>query len=109
MLSGKIFYSLKNGEVHIGRRNGNPVPQIILGSIDIKSNHAVIKVNSKGLFQIEATDAEAAQKVFTNGKPLPKVKRTKVMNHLDRLALPGGVIFLFHYPLLASALKKHID
>jgi len=60
MLSGLIFYSLQKGEIHIGRKTGNPVPTIILGSIEVKANHAVIKVNDKGIFSIEATDAEAA-------------------------------------------------
>lgn len=109
MLSGLIFYSLQKGEIHIGRKNGNPVPEIILGSIDVKANHAVIKVNDKGIFSIEATDAEAAAKVLVNGKSLPKAKKTKVLNHLDRIAMPGGIIYMFEYPLLASSLKAHVE
>ena len=41
-MSGLVFYSLVSGVIHIGRRSGDPVPQIILGSIGIKPNHAKI-------------------------------------------------------------------
>jgi hypothetical protein len=80
------------------------LPQIILGSTHVKPNHAKITVNEKGLFEIIACDAEAAAVVLVNGKPLPAKKRSRVLNHLDRVGMPGSVIYLFHYPLLARTI-----
>ena len=107
--SGIIYYSLKSGEIHLGRKTGNPVPKIILGSTHVKPNHAKITVNSKGLFEITACDAEAAAFVLINGKPLPLKKRSRVLNHLDRIGMPGGAIYLFHYPLLAKTIQNHVE
>lgn len=42
MLSGRIVYSLVNIETHIGRKNGDPVADIILNGIGIEKNHAII-------------------------------------------------------------------
>lgn len=100
-LSGKVFYSLATGEIHIGRKNGDPVPQIILGSIGIKPNHAKIKLLENGLFEFSVSDAEAALNTMINGKNLPK-KLKKILNHLDRIAFAGGIIYVFHYPLLSK-------
>jgi len=36
MLNGKINYALKNENTYVGRKNGNPVPEIILGGMGIK-------------------------------------------------------------------------
>ena len=107
-LSGKVFYSLATGEIHIGRKNGDPVPQIILGSIGIKPNHAKIKLQENGLFEFSVCDAEAALNTMVNGKNLPK-KRSKILNHLDRLAFAGGIIYVFHYPLLSRGQKKIVE
>jgi hypothetical protein len=99
-LSGVVFYSLATGEIHIGRKNGDPVPAIILGSIGIKPNHAKIKILPSGLFEFSVCDADAALNTMVNGKNLPK-KRSRILNHLDRIAFTGGIIYVFHYPLLS--------
>ena len=39
-LSGVVQYTIESGVIHIGRKTGNPVPQIILAAINIKPNHA---------------------------------------------------------------------
>lgn len=31
LLNGKVIYSLKEAFTYVGKKNGNPVPQIILG------------------------------------------------------------------------------
>lgn len=94
------MYSLSTGEINIGRKNGDPVPEIILGSIGIKPNHAKIQLLENGLFEFSVSDAEAALNTMVNGKVLPK-KRTKILNHLDRVAFASSIIFVFHYPLLS--------
>lgn len=42
MLTGKITYSLTNEETHVGRKNGDPQPEIILNGMGIEPNHAII-------------------------------------------------------------------
>ncbi len=98
-LSGVVFYTLSSGEIHIGRRSGDPVPQIILGAIGIKPNHAKITLQPNGLFELSVCDIDAANNTMVNGKNLPK-KRTRLLNHLDRIAFSGGAIYVFFYPLL---------
>ena len=95
-----------SGEIHIGRKNGDPVPQIILGAIGIKPNHAKIKLLENGLFELSVCDADAANNTMVNGKTLPK-KRSRILNNLDRIAFAGGIIYVFYYPLL-SKWTKHI-
>lgn len=45
-LSHKLKYSLKQTPVYIGRKHGNPPPQITLSGIGIKVNHAKIVENN---------------------------------------------------------------
>lgn len=42
-----------------------------------------------------------------NGKTLPK-KRTKILNHLDRICFVGSIIYVFYYPLLSLKTKELI-
>ena len=42
------------------------------------------------------------------GGNLPK-KRTRILNHLDRISFAGGAIFLFYYPLLNKLLKELVE
>lgn len=56
LLNGKALYSLKNNSVfHIGKKNGNPPPDLILGTLGIKPNHAIIR-NHEGELTIEPFD-----------------------------------------------------
>ena len=110
MLSGIVYYKLVSGEIHIGRKSGNPVPEIILGAIGIKPNHAVIKLTKKGLFELKVCDADAANTTMVNGKNLSVKTRSKVLNHCDRISFAGGVIYIFKFPILkrviATMLKE---
>ena len=67
-LSGKIYYSLLHcledtgdgglGEMHIGRHDGEPKPQILLRGVGIQKNHARIIVNkASGMFELHCSDA----------------------------------------------------
>jgi len=107
-MSGVLCYSLATGVIHIGRKNGDPVPEIILPSIGIKPNHAKIMLLENGLFEFTVCDADAALNTMVNGKTLPK-KRSRILNHLDRIAFAGGMIYIFHYPLLSRVQKKIVE
>lgn len=43
LLNGKVLYSLEKEKTLIGKKDGDPVPDIILGGIGINKNHAVIE------------------------------------------------------------------
>lgn len=105
-LNGIIFYDLSSGEIHIGRKSGNPVPKIILAATKIKPNHAKICLLDNGLFELTACDSEAASFTYVNGKPLPAKKRSRILQHLDRISFAGGHIYLFQYPLLAHKINQ---
>ena len=66
-MSGMVFYSAVKGEINFGRKTGNPVPDVILGAIGIKQNHAKICLNDKGLFKIVVSDADAGASTLING------------------------------------------
>ncbi len=102
MLTGKVYYSLASGEIGFGKLRGKPVPQIILGDISVKPNHANIKILPTGLFELRVPDVEAGQVTLVNGKQIRRKK--KVLGHLDRLAFPGGIIFVFKFPHLKRAM-----
>jgi hypothetical protein len=39
-LTGKVYYSLNECPVFVGRKTGDPKPHIILGAVGIRPNHA---------------------------------------------------------------------
>jgi kinesin family member 1 len=73
-LSGLVYYPISSGEIHIGRKTGDPVPQVILGAVGIKPNHAKITLLPNGLFEMSVCDSEAAANTMINGK---QIKRSK--------------------------------
>jgi hypothetical protein len=40
-LNAKVKYSLGEETVIVGKKNGNPFPNIILGGLEIHPNHAI--------------------------------------------------------------------
>lgn len=110
-LSGLIYYSLSSGQITIGRKgkDGDNVPEIILGAIGIKQNHAKINLLPNGLFELTCVDAEAVAVTMVNGKYVPAKKRSKILNHLDRICFAGSAIFVFHYPLLAQSIQQIVQ
>lgn len=51
------FY-LSIEKVLVGKKNGNPVPDIILGSIGIKPNHAEFAYDGEGKIYLTAYDVK---------------------------------------------------
>lgn len=49
-LSYKLKYSLIDESIYIGRKHGNPSPQIVLAGIGIKNNHAIIYLQDSNLW-----------------------------------------------------------
>lgn len=109
MLSGIVYYPLSCGEIHIGRKTGNPPPEIILGAVGIKPNHASIKILPNGLYELKVCDADAAASTMVNGKNLPSKKKSKVLNHCDRICFNGSIMYAFKYPVLKKAIDKKVE
>jgi hypothetical protein len=56
-LDRKVYYDLAKADAtHVGRKNGDPEPQVVLGGIGIQSNHAVFEKTKKG-YIIKPTSA----------------------------------------------------
>ncbi len=60
-----MLYSLAKGETLIGKKDGEPRSDIILGGIGIRSNHAVI-MNQEGSLFIDQVDS-SEEGTFLNG------------------------------------------
>ena len=109
LMSGVVYYSLLKGVINIGRKTGNPVPEIILGAIGIKPNHASIKLLKNGLFELKVCDADAAAATMVNGKQLNPKKRSRILNHCDRIAFNGAIIYVFRYPKLRRLIEAKVQ
>jgi len=57
---------------------------------------------------LSVCDADAANNTLVNGKNLPK-KRTRILNHLDRITFAFGNIYVFFYPLLNKVTKAIVE
>jgi hypothetical protein len=49
--------------VYVGRRNGVPKPQIVLGGVGIRSNHAYFEMRDDGFIYIKASEEEALDQI----------------------------------------------
>jgi len=106
-MSGIVYNSLTKGEILIGRKTGIPMPDIILGAIGIQKNHGKIKLKQNGLFELSVVP-EAANSTYINGQALTVQKRSKTLNHCDRISF-AGCIYVFKYPKLRRALQSLIE
>ena len=106
-LSQKIYYSLANFPVQIGRKTDQPKPQIIFGGIAVKNNHGVFTMLKNGLIQFELTNPEAYDQTYINGKQfLDRENPKQILSHLDTIYVGHGAMLLFKYPLLARKFKS---
>ena len=70
-LSHKLKYPLDQPPVYVGRKHGNPTPQIVLSGIGIKPNHAIfIKDEKSDDIILKPNDKEAKNHIFVNGKKI---------------------------------------
>jgi len=70
-LSHKLKYPLDQLPVYVGRKHGNPSPQIVLSGIGIKPNHAVfIKDEKSDDIILKPNDKDAKSHIFVNGKKI---------------------------------------
>lgn len=94
-LSHKLKYGLVNLPVYVGRKLGNPPPQICLSGIGIKVNHAVFLQDDirKGIV-LKPKDPEAREYIYINGKKL-KDSAGQILKNKDRITFGTNTIMLF--------------
>ena len=102
-LDRKVFYSLSEhgDKLVVGRKNGEPSPQVVLGGIGIQQNHAVIEKTSKGYF-IKPTSPEALDHIAVNGQRIPS-KDGILLKPNDRIIFGTNSVFLFKEPSSSQA------
>jgi kinesin family member 13 len=94
-LSHKLKYSLKDLPIYVGRKHGNPTPQITLSGIGIKVNHAIFKSDqfTKKIY-LRANELDAKEYIFVNGKKLNSVEGQALKNK-DRITFGTNTILLY--------------
>jgi kinesin family protein 13 len=94
-LSHKLKYGLKNLPVYVGRKLGNPTPQICLSGIGIKVNHAVFLYDDirKGIV-IKPKDPDAREYIFVNGKRITGFEG-QILKNRDRITFGINSIMLY--------------
>lgn len=94
-LSHKLKYGLVNLPIYVGRKLGNPKPQICLSGIGIKINHAVFLYDEirKGIV-LKPKDSEAREYIFINGKRMNGFEG-QILKNKDRITFGTNTIMLF--------------
>ena len=95
LLTGQLFHNLeKLDTLYIGRKNGDPMPQIILQAIGIQPNHARIEREGH-LYYLLPTCDEAGDFLFLNGE---NVREKTQLQHCDRVVFGVSSFFVFKDP-----------
>ncbi len=92
-LSHKLKYSLKDLPVLVGRKHGDPVPEITLSGIGIKINHASFEEFGTEIL-LMPNDEDAREFIFINGQQMQD-DDGEILSHKDRITFGTNTIFLF--------------
>ena len=91
-LSHKLRYQLSELPVYVGRKHGNPTPQITLSGIGISHNHAIFEKQDDDII-LKANDPKALDYIFINGKKIPK--EGQIIKNKDRIIFGTNTIFIY--------------
>ena len=91
-LSHKLKYSLENLPVYVGRKHGNPTPQITLLGIGVKQNHAIFDKKGNDII-LKPNDKGAEEYIFVNGKKISE--KGQIIHNKDRIVFGTNTIFLY--------------
>lgn len=95
MLSRKIKYALDKPQILIGRKNTEPINDIVLGGVGVRGHHATITLRENAYY-LEPTEAEHGESnCFINGQLVGESTR---LFHEDRLVLGSNSTFLILLP-----------
>ena len=91
-LSHKLRYQLSDLPVYVGRKHGNPPPQIILSGIGISLNHAIFEKDGDDIL-LKANDDKALEYIFINGKKISR--KGQIIQNKDRIIFGTNTIFIY--------------
>ena len=91
-LSHKLKYQLVELPVYVGRKHGNPPPQITLSGIGIKTNHAIFEKKDDDII-LKPNDKDAREYIFVNGKTIPP--EGQIIKTKDRIIFGTNTIFIY--------------
>ena len=91
-LSHKLRYQLSELPVYVGRKHGNPTPQITLSGIGISHNHAIFDKQGNDII-LKANDPKALDYIFINGKKI--AKEGQIIKNKDRIIFGTNTIFIY--------------
>ena len=95
ILSGQIYYNLKNIDTfYIGRKNGEPEPNMVLMGMGVQKNHAIIERENDNYY-LSPCVKEAYNFLFLNGEPL---KEKAKLENWDRIVIGITTLFIFKNP-----------
>ena len=92
-LSHKLRYQLSELPVYVGRKHGNPTPQITLSGIGISLNHAIFEKQGEDDIILKANDEGALDNIFINGKKIPK--EGQIIKNKDRIIFGTNTILIY--------------
>ena len=93
-LSHKLKYPLDQLPVYVGRKHGNPPPQIVLSGIGIKPNHAIfIKDENSDDIILKPNDKDAKNHIFVNGKKIGD--EGQLLKTKDKIIFGTNTILLY--------------
>ena len=91
-LSHKLRYQLSELPVYVGRKHGNPTPQITLSGIGISLNHAIFEKKDDEII-LKPNDDGALEYIFINGKRIPK--EGQIIKNKDRIIFGTNTILIY--------------
>nr|XP_006817089.1 PREDICTED: kinesin-like protein KIF28P-like [Saccoglossus kowalevskii] len=91
-LTGMVVHFIHDGKSHIGNKNADPAPEILLAGLSILKEHAVVKRNKKNVVKIKQV---GKAKVLVNGKELQEEKE---LHHNDRVMFGSNHLYVLHHP-----------
>ena len=91
-LSHKLRYQLSELPVYVGRKHGNPTPQITLSGIGIALNHAIFDKQGEEII-LKPNDEKALDYIFINGKKI--AKEGQIIKNKDRIIFGTNTIFIY--------------
>ena len=91
-LSHKLRYQLSELPVYVGRKHGNPTPQITLSGIGIWLNHAIFEKEGDEII-LKPNDERAVDYIFINGKKIQK--EGQIIKNKDRIIFGTNTIFIY--------------
>ncbi len=106
LLSNQIYHNLeKIQNFRIGRKNGEPVPHMILMGIGIQKNHASIKKENQNFYLIPDSP-ETCDYLFINGEKV--TEKTRIQN-MDRIIFGITTLFIFKDPVHPNQPRGNLD